>query len=90
MEKQEFYRLLKVARVELDEREVESIEKDINDILAFFDKLESISLEDEKMAFHSVEIPEKLRSDVADNKDKLNNVFYNGESYRFYFLGPRI
>ena len=90
MEKDEFKRLLKTARIELDEEESASIEKDINEILRFFDKLEDLSLKDEELAFHPVEIPEKLRKDSTENKNKVENVFYNAENYRFYFLGPKI
>ncbi|EEZ93016.1 MAG: hypothetical protein BJBARM4_0407 [Candidatus Parvarchaeum acidiphilum ARMAN-4] len=90
MEKDEFNRLLKTARIDLDEEESAYIEKDINDILRFFDKLEDVSLNDEELAFHSVEIPEKLRDDSNENKNEIENVFYNGENYRFYFLGPKI
>ena len=90
MEKDEFNRLLKTARIDLDEEESAYIEKDINDILRFFDKLEDVSLNDEELAFHSVEIPEKLRDDSNENKNEIENVFYNGENYSFYFLGPKI
>lgn len=90
MEKDEFNRLLKTARIDLDEEESAYIEKDINDILRFFDKLEDVSLNDEELAFHSVEIPEKIRDDSNENKNEIENVFYNGENYRFYFLGPKI
>ena len=90
MEKYEFKRLLKTARIELDEADSVSIEKDINNILRFFDKLQEVSLKDEELAFHPVEIPEKLREDSAEEKNKLRGVFYNAESYRFYFLGPKI
>jgi aspartyl/glutamyl-tRNA(Asn/Gln) amidotransferase C subunit len=90
MEKYEFERLLNSARIELDEVESASIEKDIKDILVFFDKLKNISLDDEELAFHPVEIPEKLREDNTENKNKIGDVFYNAENYRFYFLGPKI
>jgi aspartyl/glutamyl-tRNA(Asn/Gln) amidotransferase C subunit len=90
MEKDEFKRLLKTARIELDAEESASIEKDINEILRFFDRLESFPLVDEKPAFHPVEIPEKLRKDSTENRDEVENIFYNGENYRFYFLGPKI
>ncbi|MCL4376151.1 Asp-tRNA(Asn)/Glu-tRNA(Gln) amidotransferase subunit GatC [Candidatus Parvarchaeota archaeon] len=90
MEEYEFERLLKTARIELDKEESASVKKDINEILRFFDKLENVSLGEEEQAFHSVEIPEKLRKDSAENKNELENVFYNGENYRFYFLGPKI
>ena len=90
MEKDEFERLLKTARIELDESETASIAKDINDILRFFDKLEDVSLKNEELAFHPVEIPEKLRDDSTENKNEIEDVFYNAENYRFYFLGPKI
>ncbi|MGC8533333.1 MAG: Asp-tRNA(Asn)/Glu-tRNA(Gln) amidotransferase subunit GatC [Candidatus Parvarchaeum sp.] len=90
MEKEEFDRLLKTSRIELDAEEAASIEKDIEEILKFFDTLEDVSLNNEKLAFHPVEIPEKLRDDSTQSKDQIENVFYNGDNYRFYFLGPRI
>ncbi len=90
MEKQEFYKLLKTARIELEEEELNPIEKDIEDILNFFGKIEDVPLDADNMAFHSVDIPGKLRPDKEDGKDNIDNVFYNSESYRFYFLGPKI
>ena len=90
MEKDEFKRLLKTARIELDEEESAAIEKDINEILLFFDKLEGVSLDNEELAFHPVEVPEKLREDSTQNKNEVDNIFYNAENYRFYFLGPKI
>jgi len=90
MEKDEFKRLLKTARIELDEEESAAIEKDINEILLFFDKLEGVSLDNEELAFHPVEVPEKLREDSTQNKNELDDIFYNAENYRFYFLGPKI
>lgn len=90
MEKDEFKRLLKTARIELDEEESAAIEKDINEILLFFDKLEGVSLDNEELAFHPVEVPEKLREDSTQNKNEVDDIFYNAENYRFYFLGPKI
>jgi aspartyl/glutamyl-tRNA(Asn/Gln) amidotransferase C subunit len=90
MEKQEFYKLLKTARIELEDEELDPIEKDIEDILDFFNRIESVPLDADNMAFHSVDIPGKLRQDKEDGKDDIDNVFYNSESYRFYFLGPKV
>ncbi len=89
MEKEEFARLARISRLELGEEE-DSIRRDVDEILLFFDKLDSADTSGETPAFHPVEVPEKTRQDSVDEKETLENAFENGESYRFYFLGPRV
>ncbi|MCL4391082.1 hypothetical protein M1112_00100 [Candidatus Parvarchaeota archaeon] len=90
MEKDEFNRLLATSRIVLNEIESDSIQKDTEDILKFFDKIGSVTVETGEKAFHPVDIPEKLREDSAADRREIENVFENGDTYRFYFLGPKV
>ncbi len=90
MEKEEFKRLLDTVRLSLDDEEIVSMQKDIEEIISFFDKIDKVQIEGVEKAFHPVEIPEKLREDSTEGKENLKDTFENSDNYRFYFLGPKV
>lgn len=88
MEDREFERLLRTARIFLDENEKKQISSDIDEILGFFDRLDGFH-SDGEYSFHSVDIAGKLRDDSLvsrEDRDMLNNA----DSYRFFVLGPKV
>ena len=90
MENIEFERLLEVCRLSLTATEFSSIKKDIDEILTYFNTLESIDTEGVEEAFHPVKIPEKTRDDTPEEFKDSNLILDNTKTYRFYVVGPEL
>jgi aspartyl-tRNA(Asn)/glutamyl-tRNA(Gln) amidotransferase subunit C len=61
----EIKKLGELARIELDEKEIKSLQKDIGSILDYFKKLKEIDTENVKELIHPLENFNKLREDSA-------------------------
>ncbi len=90
MENIEFERLLEVCRLSLTATEFSSIKKDIDEILTYFDTLESVDTEGVEEAFHPVTIPEKTREDIPEEFKDTDLILDNTKTYRFYVVGPEL
>lgn len=85
----EFDRLLKITRIKLSEEERRSIKKDIEQILAYFDRINKMST-DEKPAYHPIKISPKLREDkVLPFKDR-EKLLRGTKRHESYVLGPKL
>ena len=89
MESEDFDRLLKIARLSLDEAEKRRIKADIEEILKYFEEISSIKA-DEQPSYQPIQIPGRLREDeimpFKDTESMLGQTRKQGK----YVRGPRI
>lgn len=89
MDAKEFERLLAVCRIPLKEDEKAKMQKEIDEVLAYFSKIDSIDCKSEP-AYQPVDIPERLRDDIVKNCAETDLILKNTKTYRFYIVGPKV
>ena len=79
-----------IARLELTEEEKKHLEKDLDNILDSFKKLEKVNTTNTEPTFQPVEVKNIMRKDTIENslnqKDALKNA---KETEDGYFKGPK-
>ena len=83
----DFDRLLKVCRIRLEKEEKEKMEKEIDDIIKYFDVLDSVKIEEVNEQRAKVE---RLRKDEVKQFDNIEGLLKNTKTYRFYVVGPKV
>jgi len=83
----DFDRLLKVCRIRLEKEEKEKIGKEIDDIIKYFDVLDSVKIEEVNEQRAKVE---RLRKDEVKQFDNIEGLLKNTKIYRFYVVGPKV
>jgi len=84
----DFERLLKVCRLSLRNDEKEKMEKEINEIIKYFDVLDSIEIKEAKE--HQTSNVEVLRKDEVRPFDDIDGLLKNTKTYRFSVVGPKV
>jgi len=85
----DFDRLLKVCRLDLDNEAKEKMEKEIAEIIKYFDTLDSVKI-DEINRYHPKSDVEALRKDEVKEFENIDGLLKNTKVYRFYVVGPKI
>jgi aspartyl/glutamyl-tRNA(Asn/Gln) amidotransferase C subunit len=85
----DFDRLLKVCRLDLEKEAREKMEKEIAEIIKYFDTLDSVKI-DEIKEYHSKSDVEVLRKDEVKEFENIDGLLKNTKIYRFYVVGPKI
>lgn len=67
--KEEVNRIAKLARLNLTKKEKDKLQKDLSEILDYFNKLKEVNIEGIKPANHSVLIKNILREDEVKKTD---------------------
>ena len=84
-------KLAKLARLSVNDNQLNSLEKDLKSILKFIDQLKEINTEDIDPTSNSLDQKLILRDDIAENtlsnKDLLKNV---PESELGFFVVPKV
>ena len=84
-------KLAKLARLSLNDEQLESLEKDLTSIVSFIDQLKEINTEKIDPTSNSLNQDLILRDDIAENKlsneDLLRNV---PESELGFFVVPKV
>jgi len=83
----DFDRLLKVCRIRLDKEEKEKMEKELEEIIKYFDVLDSVKIEEVNEQHAKVE---RLRQDEVKQFDNVDGLLKNTKTYRFYVVGPKV
>lgn len=89
MENEDFDRLLKIARLSLDEAEKKRIKADIEEILKYFEEISSIKV-DELPSYQPIEIPGRLREDEIIEFKEIDAMLGQTKRQGKYVRGPRI
>lgn len=85
----EFDRLLTVCRIQLSEEERPKIKKDIEEIIEYFNTLDTLDVKETDAAYHPVPIKGKMRNDKLEEFPDINLILSNTKTYRFYVVGPK-
>jgi Asp-tRNAAsn/Glu-tRNAGln amidotransferase C subunit len=83
----DFDRLLKVCRIRLGKEEREKMEKELDEIIKYFDVLDSVKIEEVNEQRAKVE---RLRKDEVKQFDNIEGLLKNTKTYRFYVVGPKV
>jgi len=83
----DFDKLLKVCRIRLDKEEKEKMEKELEEIIKYFDVLDSVRIEEVNEQRAKVE---RLRKDEVKQFDNIEGLLKNTKTYRFYVVGPKV
>ncbi len=80
----------KLARIKLDEKEIEQFKKDLSSILDLFSKIDKLKTDDE-FTVQPVESNNSLREDEIEKSLQKEEVFKNTQHEEGgFFKGPRI
>lgn len=90
MESEDFDRLLKICRLRLPEGEKARIKKDIDEIIAYFNTIESVDCDRYAPSYQPIPIPAKKRQDRVEGFRDIGKLLKNSKIYRFYVVGPKI
>lgn len=82
-------RVAKVSRLNLTEEELEEFRSDLEDILDYFEMLDSASAE-EAFAFNPVDIADVLREDVPHSDIDPKELLRDMNTYDGYVRGPKL
>lgn len=89
MEDADFERLLKIARLKLNEKEKAMIKVDIDEVVRYFDSISRVET-DEEPAYQPIHVPTKFRKDkVIVFKD--TKLLKEGDTlHDDYIVGPKL
>ncbi len=90
MEEKEFDRLLKICRISLKDTEKKSVKGDIDEIITYFNSIDSVKCDKYKPAYQPVDIPPRKRPDEPEPFKEVGKLLENSKIYRFYIVGPKI
>ncbi len=79
-----------IARLELTDKEKSTLEKDLDNILDSFKKLEKIDTDNTEPTFQPIEVKNIMREDTIEKSLKQKDALTNAkETEDGYFKGPK-
>jgi len=82
--------IAKLARLKLDDKEIEKFSKDLEEVKKMFDEIDKIEVNEEP-CFHPVEVKNVTRKDEARVCEYLKEIFSNTEHKESnFFKGPKV
>jgi aspartyl/glutamyl-tRNA(Asn/Gln) amidotransferase C subunit len=90
MESEDFERLLKICRLSLGRSEKAKIKRQIDDIIDYFDTIESVDCDKYSPSYQPIDIPSKKRKDKPEQFHDAGKLLRNSKIYRFFIVGPKI
>ena len=82
--------IAKIARLNLTEQELDKIEKDMNDVLTAFSKIQNVKTENVKMSIQPVEMKNSLREDkIKKSLNYQEALSQTNNKKDGYFVGPK-
>lgn len=83
-------RVAQNARLQLSEKEIQTILPQLQEILATFEKIERVNVSKTKPAFHPVPLQNRWRNDTVTNSLSNANALKNAVHQKPpYFKGPK-
>ncbi len=90
MDYEEFEKLLKICRIELNSEEKEKIKNEIEEVINdYFNKIDRIECNEEP-AYHPIDIKGKLREDIPSEFENNKGILENTKTYRGYVISPKV
>ena len=90
MEVNEFKKLAENCRLKLTDEESEKIKRDLEEVIVYFNKLDSIACDNLEPAYHPIDIPESTRDDEPEEFRNKKGILDNTKTHRFYVIGPEL
>ncbi len=90
MESVDLDRLLKICRLRLADSEKEKIKKDIDEIINYFNTIESVNCDKCSPSYQPIAVLPKKRPDKIEPFHSPGKLLKNSKIYRFYIVGPKI
>lgn len=88
---EEVLKIAKLARLRLEEEEIEGLRTDLNNILNYIDKLSELDISDIEPTSHALDVVNVFREDVAKKGLGEDDVFKNAPESEFrHFKVPRV
>ena len=83
--------IARLARVDLDEEEVERYREDLSSILGYVDKLDELDVSDVEATTHAVELDARLRDDEVEQRLTPEQVMQNApDAETGHFRVPKV
>ncbi len=86
----EFERLLKITRLRLDDLEKKAIQKDIEEVIGYFENISEISTEGEEKAHHPIKVDARLREDGILGFEDVEMLKRQSKLHDGYIVGPKL
>ena len=90
MENEDFDRLLKVCRLSLEKSEKTKIKHEIDEIIDYFNTIESVDCDKYSPSYQPTEVPSRKRMDKPEQFHDVGKLLKNSKIYRFFIVGPKI
>lgn len=90
MDDLEFERLLKTTRLKLDDTERAAIQKDIEEVIGYFEKIGEIDTEGEEKAYHPIKVDARLREDSVSKFADVDMLKRQSKLHDGYIIGPKL
>jgi aspartyl-tRNA(Asn)/glutamyl-tRNA(Gln) amidotransferase subunit C len=90
MDNLEFERLLKTTRLKLDEKEKIAIQKDIEEVIGYFEKISEIDTEGEEKAYHPIKVDPRFREDSVSRFADVDMLKRQSKLQDGYIIGPKL
>ncbi|UOD35748.1 Asp-tRNA(Asn)/Glu-tRNA(Gln) amidotransferase subunit GatC [Deferribacteraceae bacterium V6Fe1] len=91
LSREEVLKIAKLARLRLEEEEIEGLRTDLNNILNYIDKLSELDTSDIEPTSHALDVVNVFREDVAKKGLSEEDVFRNAPESEFsHFKVPRV
>ncbi len=85
-----FDRMLRICKLRLSGSERDRIKADIDNVISYFDTIESVDCDGYLPAYQPVDITPRTRKDKVDAFRESDRLLKNSKTYRFYMVGPKI
>ena len=86
----EFERLLKITRLRLDDLEKREIQKDIEEVIGYFESISEINTEGEEKAYHPIKVDARLREDKVSEFKSVEMLKRQSKLQDGYIIGPKL
>ena len=90
MDNLEFERLLKTTRLKLDEKEKVAIQKDIEEVIGYFEKIGEIDTDGEEKAHHPIKVYPRFREDSVSKFTEVDMLKRQSKLQDGYIIGPKL
>lgn len=91
LSREDVLKIAKLARLKLEEEDIEGLKRDLNNILNYIDKLSELNTLDIEPTSHALNVVNVLREDVVKKGLSEEEVFKNAPESAFsHFRVPRV
>ena len=86
----DFEALLRTCRIRLSAEEAAALRKEAEELISYFNSLDSVDTEGIAPAYHPIAVEQKTRADEIKEFGDIGGLLGNSKTYRFYVVGPEV